>query len=609
MLAVDALREASARDPDNPAPYLALARIRRKQGAREEARGLFERGLERVRRSPVAISPRLVAEMHHEYATLLHEAWLAFAHVGRLPPDALSEFPCGRLGSDPSDVTTLLSRNFICPDALDRLLAGRFQRVWEGEGLHSEMVAHLEAAVEAFPGHVGANVALLLDFADDELWFDVLNGARRFAWSTGGHPYGLLLSGLALHRMGRSEEAADDLERGLGLLGEDEAARLRSTAALGDASRAFFAALDPVLNTEVNERAVEHLARAVYAYLRFGSLERDDARVWLRYGRPQDVRAFATGGMRTEFWDYGRGPDLTFNRAAGGGVRTLTPESRTYLDELAQVFPHWYGTRARRLYLLPAQVARFRGTGVEEGHVDATVEVPPALAPAPGDDLHAGLFVLGSEGEILHAERRSVVQERIRFSVPTGPRAASVAVELFDPEGNQAASVRLPAVRGLAEGEDLRISDLLLAEVGPARMDELRRDAPWLAPLARADHLPGDHVGLYFEIYDLGAGDEPYDLRVDLVAEGSGRRLPISFRPSGQTLFGTRWTRQPRGEGQATGEYLVLDLRAVGAGTYTLEATVELADGTRIVSRRRGLSRSQRPVELLVDPLGMIPGS
>lgn len=610
--AVEALEAATARDPDNPAPYLALARIRRKQGARADALTLFEGGLERVRRSPVSISPRLVAELHHEYALVLREGWMEFADLGRLAPDALRDVPCGRVGDDPADVATLVARNFVCADALDRVLARHFEPVWEGEGLHAEMVDHLEAAVEAFPGHAGANVALLLDLADDELWFDVLNGARNFAWATGGHPYALLLSGLALHRLGRSEEAAEDFRQALDLLGAEVAAGLRSVAALtpepqvgGDASVGFFAALDPVLGTDVNEREVEHLARAAYAHLRFGGLDGDDAAVWLRYGRPQGVRTFASGAMRTEFWDYGRGPDLTFVRAAGAGDRTLTPESRTYLDELSAVFPHWYGTRARRLYLLPAQVARFRGDGVHRGRIEASLTVPEALVSDNGDSLQAGLFVLGSDGEVLSSTRRRVKDGRIRLSGTTGPGAARVAVELYDSAGRQAASLRLPAVRGLGEGEDLRISDLLLTETAPPAMRPAGAADPRIAPLPRADVFPGDHVGLYVELYDLPEPELPYDLRVRFVDDGAGRAVDVPFRPSGQSLFGTSWTRRAGPDPGVTPEFLVLDLAGVGIGTWTLEVVVELPDGTTIVSRRRGVSRNERPVELLADPVGV----
>lgn len=611
--ALDALEEASARDPDNPAPYLALARLRRRQGARDEARTLFERGLERVRRSPVPVSPRMVAELHHEYSRALYEAWLAHADLGRLAPDALAAVPCGRTGDDVDDVEALVARNFVCPDAFDGVLARSFRPIWEGEGLHAAMVDHLEAALDAVPSHVGANVDLLLDLADDELWFDVLNGARSFAWATGGHPYALLLSGLALHRMGRSEEAAEDLGRALDRLGEVEAARLRSTAALRGsidgggpaADTAFFAALDPVLTTEVNEREVEHLARSAYAYLRFGSLEREDASVWVRYGRPLRVRTFATGAMRTEFWDYGRGPDLTFTRAAGGAGRVPTPETRTYLDELARAFPHWYGTRARRLYILPAQLARFRTGGVDEGRVDAMLEVPEAMMPEPGDTLVAGLFVLGADGTVIASQQRAVTGGTVRLEVETDGRAARVAAELFDPSGNQAASLRVPAVRGLGEGEDLRISDLLLTEPFPAPERTVDRDDPDLTPLVRADVLAGDRIGIYFEIYDLPLARLPYDLRVHLVDEASGRRVDVPFRPSGQTLFGSDWTRRSLHDDRPTPEYLVVDLGGVGAGTWTLQVEVELPDGNRFVSRRSGLSRSYRPVRLRADPVGM----
>lgn len=601
--AARALERAMSRDPDNPAPYLALARIRRKQGLREDAGLLLERGIERARLGTRPVSPRLAAELAYEHGRVVKESWLGWENLGRLPVAALDGRSCPRRAgpSGDVDVDILIAWNYLCSDQLDGALTASWTPVSGGEAERAEMLNSFREAVDAYPGHVGANVEILLDMADQALWMDVLNGARRFAWATGGHPYSLLLSGLALQRLGRSEEAEHDLERALSGLGDDLTAKFDDPTVLEAANSrvsepdAFWAPLDPVLNTDVNERYVEHLARAAYAYLRFGDLDSDAARVWLRYGRPQTTRDFGnTAGSRTEFWDYGQGPDITFTRPSGSEERRLTSEADSYLDDLRKVFPQWYGTRARRLYTLPAQVARFEGSPDGSVELEVALTVPEELrSEAPGaDSLDLGIFLLGPAGEHLSATRRRISARSrvVRLRDDAGPAVSRVAVELYDAHGHQAAAVRLP-VRRSDVGRDSHISDLLFVEAAAPMERDIGRSDAWVSPLTRGDLLNGDQAGVLFELYDLPEGVEPYRLRVELESETTHGVMPVAFRPAGQTLFGTEWARRPAGRGGRAVEYLTLDLAAVGPDTYTLRTIVELPGGDQAVEERRGLRR------------------
>ena len=593
--ATSELERAIARDPDNPAPVLALARIRRKQGLRLEARDLDERGVERASRRIGPISPRLVAELKFELADVVRESWMSWSALGVVSAEALAGVSCTRRRPGGSDLETLMASNYVCPADLGAALAAGFEPAVGGEEERRAMLSLLAEAVDAFPGHVGANVAILLDLSDEELWVDLLNGARRFAWVTSGHPYGFLLSGLALQRLGRSEEAMEDFEQAFIVLGEDVESSLRDTQVLaaddGMPMEDFWRPLDPILNTEVNEREVEHLARAGYAYLRFGELDSDAAQLWLRYGRPQVVRTFGTADLRTEFWDYGQGPDVTFTRPSASDDRSYTAEARAYLQDLRGVFPHWYGTRARSLYSLPAQAARFRGLEAGTGEVEVHLEIPQALKTFEGDSLDLGLFLLGADGNPVSVTQRRISGDSVRLRTGVGSDALIAVIELYNPRTHQAAAVRMPALRGRDPAADQRISDLMLVgAAAPLDRDIGRRDA-WVAPLMRSDQLAQGRVGLLFELYDLpDVSPTYYRVRLEAESETTGEVRRVSFRPGGQTLFGTEWTRSPAGrEGRAV-EYLTLDLDGFSAGDYALRAVIEFDDGPPIVEELRGIS-------------------
>ncbi len=592
--AASELERAMARDPENPAPVLALARIRRKQGLRAEARTLYERGVARAKRGIRPVSPRLVAELKYELADIVRESWLTWASLGVLPDGALAGTPCMRRPGG-TDLETLVALNYVCPTELGATLDESFEPDPRGEADRAAMHELLEDAVEVFPGHVAANVAILLGLADEELWLDLLNRSRRFAWATSGHPYSFLLSGLALQRLGRSEEALADFEQAFGVLGDDVEEQLRDVAGLtsdpGDRADEFWIGLDPILNTEVNEREVEHLARAAYAYLRFGALDNDAAQLWLRYGRPDAVRTFGTADLRTEFWDYGQGPDLTLSRPATADVRSYTPEAETYLDDLREAFPHWYGTRARSLYSLPAQTARFRGLEAGAGELEVHFEIPQALETFAGDSLDLGLYLIAADGSTTSATRRRIAGDSIRLRTLVDEDAVGAVVELYNRRTRQAAAVRATALRSRVVGVDQRISDLMLVSAALPLDRDIGRADRWVRPLVRQDRVDDSRVGIMFELYDLPESDSPYyRIRVEARSESSGESHDIAFRPAGQNLFGTEWTRKPAGkEGRAV-EYLTLDLDGLHPGAYTLRVVVDFDEGSEIVEQLGGVT-------------------
>ena len=601
--AADALEAARVRDPANPAPYLALGRIRRNQGLAGNARVLFEEGIRRGTSRSRPVSATLMAELHYQRGLILKESSLAWRNLGEVPAEALEGAGCahgGGAGNPDGTVPaeTLIAWSYLCPAPFDEVMGVGFRPTLAGSDDHGEMLRSFERATAAHPAHPGANVETLLALADEGRWYEVLSGARRFTWASGGHVHALLLSGIALQRLGRSEEALADLRAALRGLPDEESRRLTDVGLLldpesarvfaglsgqrrEDAIRGFWRPLDPILATVVNEREVEHLARTAHAWLRFGGVETDPGQVWVRYGAPLAIRALGEGkGLRTEFWDYGGGPDVTFRRPSVSARMDLTSEAQAYLEELRTVFPHRYGSQSRQVFTLPAQIARFRTGGGFEVQVHA--RVPQALATGAKDSLELGVFLLGSAGERAEVSRRHVpaTVSRLDVTAPAGENGQRVVVELYHPGTMQAAAVRAPAFRGGAAGEDRRISDLLLvsATTGSRGVSRLDRG---VKPFFGNETVATDSIGVLFELYDLPPGEEPYHVRVELQPAGSQERRAVPTRPAGQASFAQRWSQRPRQRTPFT-EYLTLDLRGTGEGAHTLHVVVELPGGSEI---------------------------
>lgn len=613
------LEQAMVRDPNNPAPLLALARIRRKQGLRTEARALFERGVQRAERARGGVSPSLFAELHYQRATLIKEAWLAYRDLGRVSADAFGAAACAPVrsisgaGGDFASADRLIAWNYLCPEALADVLDSGFEATDQrGADDLAEMMGSFHTAVTAYPEHVGANVEVLLALADEGRWSEVLDGARRFVRASGGHPYGLLIGGLALQRLARSDEAQNQFMLALRGLPETEADALQDVhfvldeEGLADYRRAsgddrrdwekrFWAPLDPILSTSVNERSVEHIARSAYAQLRFGSADSDPAEVWIRYGRPTDVKAIGqSAGLRTEFWDYGAGPDFTFSRIGSSLAMDLTTEGRAYVDDLREVLPHRYGAASRSVFTLPGQVTRFYGGEPGVLEVQIHTEVPEFLASDPSDTLDLGLFLMDAEGNKI-----SVTQRRIRAEVApvsiralTSPEVASVVVELFNRRTGQAGSIR-EAVTPLVVHQSVAVSDLLLVRPTGSSKD-VSRYAKWLEPLSLVGPLDTEAVGVYFEVYETGASVPWYRLRAEVVDRETGVVTGVPIRPAGEKGFRPTWDRFPAAGG-LTSEFLTVALSDVERGRHTLRIIVDVPEVGAGIVAQRDLDRREDP--------------
>ena len=601
--AARALEGAMLRAPDNPAPFLALARIRRKQGLPADARQLLERGIQRAEQGKFTVSPRLTAELNYELAAAARDAGYAWSRLGRLPAEALAAGSCGRAGVQVpgGEVTpeTLIAWNYLCPTELRRILDRSFEEVGSAGEEREAMLRSLRAAVAADPAHIGANVGLLLDLAERDDARAMLNGARRFGLASGGHPYARLLAGVAQHQMGHAEDALRELEAGLAGLSAEEAARVRDITPLLDPTRAdglermgaversraekeFWVGLDPILSTDVNERMVAHLARSAYAHLRLGGARTEAGDVWVRYGEPARVRTFGEGtALRTEMWDYGEGPAITFRRPAASAALGLTPEARAYLDDLRRTRPNAYGGAGRALLPLTAETARFRASN-GRAQVDVTIRIPEALASADRP-LEIALVQLDGRGARVGIDRQraSPGAGPLRLRVDAETAAQRLVVEVYSPSLERVAVLQTTFDRAV-EKRDARVSDLQLTAAMARPRREVERGARGIEALATS-RITGSEVGVLFELYEAPG---LYQLRAELVPAAGGAPTPVEIRPAGEPRYGASFsrTRWP-GPTRAT-EYFSARLVGVAPGVYTLRVIAEAAGAPPIVLER-----------------------
>lgn len=610
--AAKALEAAILRDPHNPAPFLALGRIRRRQGLRVDARRLFERGIDRAEALGADVPALVAADLYYERGVIVAEEWLPWMNLGQVNANALGSAPCPRApqaaaGAGHVAADALIAWNYLCAAEFDAVMREGFESLESlKHGVRDEMLRSHYAAVEVHPAHPQANVALLLELADAGAFDEVLEGARRFALASGGHPHALLLTGLALHRMGRSEEAQTQFELAFQRLSPPEVAALRDLRPLfgkeaarglaaadnreaAEMERRFWAPLDPLLATPVNERETEHIARATYAHLRFGGATTDPGRVWVRYGRPHAVRAVREGsGLRVSFWDYGPGPDITFRRPAGNLSYELTPEGHAYVEELMDVFPHRYDTGRGRTLPIVSQTARFR-SGARGGlDIEVHARIPEALVGGEADSLELGLYLAGPGGERWVVTRKRIPGDARRIHLSAEPTATSdrVLLELYDAETNRAARLETPLSREGLFGAGPAISDLLLVEpVAPFRPEDGRRDSSMIEALVTPGIAAGQRVGVTFELYRVPGRVVEYRLAAEAEHLTTGAAQPVLLKPSGELEFREEWNRSRRA-GEVVPEYVTLETSALDAGAYLLRVTATLADGTALAATR-----------------------
>jgi len=260
-----------------------------------------------------------------------------------------------------------------------------------------------------------------------------------------------------------------------------------------------------------------------------------------------------------------------------------------YLRSLRDILPDRYGSVAlREVRDLPGLVSQFR---MARGGLEIEVHsaVPEKMYGGPSDSLHVSIYLLGEKEEVVSSSRQRVAAAPgdLDLRAWAGPDVRQVVLEVYDDRLGFLAALREPVGPETPVGEDPRISDLLFVEAANPEPAEVRRTASWVSPLV--EEVSEDAtLGVVFELYDLPDGESTYSLQAYLeVADGS--RVPLYICPSGAHEFRTIWRRR----GQATvgvTEYVTVDLSEVEPGDYTLEIVATLPRALEPVRARRSLT-------------------
>jgi GWxTD domain-containing protein len=339
---------------------------------------------------------------------------------------------------------------------------------------------------------------------------------------------------------------------------------------------------DPVLGSEVNERRAEHLARTAYARLRFGSLDVDAARVWVRFGPPQTRWAVVGGtGARTEFWDYGPGSDLVFKRAAPGLDYMLDDASRAVLDDTEGSMGFWTPSG---VVPLPGQGSAFRAKTGDARDVRVALDLSPLQGSGGTTDLRVTSYLLRPSGEVIRISEFTrygvrgaleVRQEMARddsgsFVVEVAGSAGTVGTFRMDlPSRGEAGSPAASDLALLVPGAGAE-SGRIGGSVGD--LDGIPAGWELHDGNGQTRH---ETLGLYVELYDLppsAFGTDEFEvlLRERSGSDGEGVPVPVlRTNTSDEARLDGTWSRSYQGAARRP-VFTVISLPEVESGAYEL---------------------------------------
>ena len=451
-------------------------------------------------------------------------------------------------------------------------------------------------------------------------WAEALGNARACgqveAW------WCAALEGLALHGLGRYEEAEGAFDRALASMDPEEAARWREPKRVlrggtrdllrdadGDHDEVLdrlWALGDPSYLVPGNDRKTEHYARWTVAAIR------EHAR------NPYQI---AWGGDLEELlvrfgWEVGWERIRTLRLEESGVVGHQRAGGREYLPGDAALRDPAAATsedfqpgsyRPRELYtpayapvILPmdGQVAAFpRGDRLL---VAATTFVPPDTTRHPGDDTprpwmdagdqadlpdRAGIFLVpvSGRGPVRDRTRVGPGDARLLVDVPAGSWVASA--EAWSPPARVEGRTRVGIRRDTVPPDVATLSDLLLVDgdsVAPSTLEEAVDRA-----LVHRTLPAGTPIGVVWEVNGLGWS--PATLRYDLSLEAAGRGL---FRRIGEGLrlmgpdrpLELSW-EEPGPERPAPMlRHVSVAIPEVGAGTYRLRLRARVSGRADLIA-------------------------
>lgn len=441
------------------------------------------------------------------------------------------------------------------------------------------------------------------------------------------------LRGLALHGLGRHEEAGDAFRQALTTMEPERARRWRDPRRLlqGEALRAvnrareeeerapapgetmstlLWALADPLFLVPGNDRETAHYARWTMATLSERarnphriSWGRDLEELTVRMGwelgweRTRDAmgRESVVGHHHPEGRDFlPRGVALT--DPAGAPSRDFeagTYRARSFhapaeapvvlpMEGQVAVFPRGSRMAVVATHFLPADTGRDASKDRER----------PWMAPGAQEGMphRAGLFLLPLDGGPLRSREMAGREEgALLLEAPAG--AWVLGVESWAPPLRRAGRYRAGLRRDTVPEDVPTLSDLLLVVGGgpePATLEDAAG-----AALARARVGEGGAVGVVWELAGVGwsAGVVRYELTAERVGVGALRRLAQALRlAERETPQSLAWEEPlPQRPGR-TLRRVVLDLGDRAPGTYEIRLQARL-EGRRLLTARTGVER------------------
>ncbi len=501
----------------------------------------------------------------------------------------------------------------------------------EAAGRYERVVRHLRASIEGDPLRKAAYRTLLTATLLENDPGAARSVVDRMAASLPDDYDAWLWRGLVSYRLNRTADAEEYFERALKMMDDGRANAFREVSRFlpgradesGPAagSDSFWAGKDPFLLSPANERWLEHMARMVYADLRFGDRAGDE-RGWdtepgdviVRYGVPQGEAQMTTRFDRYVILHYGDFLFKFMDLAKAGGLIFYSPKTGTGLpimDEVERAFEEDYVLFARRQFRdlpqrliydrhgtrrpIPYLASALRGAG---GGVDVYVAVG---VPVDGkeEQVRTGAWLLDESGTVAAAAdaepgvgvrtKKDGTDYRVfvrRLSTRPGHYTLAVEYENSDRDevGFHRQRLRAHEARPRVPG----ISDLVLAysvEEG-GEGGSMNRGGFSVEPAPWAAFGTGQPIYVFFEAYNLsGRTGAPRPYRIEAVLapydggdapEKAARRQFEADRRAGVSVSYSATARS-----QVEPQYLILDTRGTQSGTYIV--------GLRLTDDRSGV--------------------
>lgn len=631
-----ALHRAWRLDPKNPAYFLALGQLMRKQQMYSDARRVLNRAKKYMNERPEEeVAPADRAYLWFELGLYAEDIYLDTRNLVFVPTLPVMTPECGALGA--------FCLNFTRPRAFNEYFRNAASLSEEGEDDYAEMVDAFRRSLAADPTHAGAFRRLVIHLVERGALEEARELAEQFERDVPGNPWGYLTLGLVYQRMGLDSLAEQQFDRGIELAGADIADHYRDISYVlrenvaeqydeaSSETRRWVEELiwrksDPLYLSPANEVRAAHLARVSFADLWFedpseGRWGADSERgqIYVRYGPPERIwqirrdaskgmssAAFETssssvqGGGRWIFWNYGWNmPNFVFEKQLRyrHASHMIASFSKSMEEDARKVEPAVY-TASFELIDYPVQIARFRGMVDTIIEVDLYSEVPAGELIDRPDTLELGLFLFaGAEYvEVFRRVLRAPVEPEpvpLTYSLPLMPGEYTYSLEARASEYKAAVKRDSIEARPFRDGV-LALSDLVLADAVTPKVADPKDRREFAIKVNRQLVFDRDlPVAVYWEVYGLAVDEEGFaNFQVELSvtdAEGKGvlARVASAFGFGDDEDIELSYERVVRFNGQRVPEYMSLELLDSEPGDYLLKIEVrDLISGQRIGAGR-----------------------